>query len=71
MENQRYARTDDFKLIRYPDHHRIQLFNIRADPHELDDLSSRPDHADIITSRTQTLCRLQKEKGDGILISSL
>lgn len=39
-DRQRMIRTDRWKLIHYPKINRYQLFDIRADPHELNDLST-------------------------------
>lgn len=67
MENQRYVRTDQYKLISYPNHNRTQLFDLLQDPHEIYDVSDSLRHTDTVRELTATLHRLQHEKGDGIL----
>lgn len=51
---QRGIRDGEWKLIRYPKLDKTQLFNLRADPDELHDVSSQPANAPTITRlRTQ------------------
>jgi arylsulfatase A-like enzyme len=45
---QRAIRVDRWKLIRYPHLDRLQLFDLRDDPHELDDLHADPEHSDLV-----------------------
>lgn len=44
---QQMVRTDRWKLIRYPQINRVQLFDLRNDPDELHDLSGHPEHEDL------------------------
>ena len=44
---QRMIRTDRWKLVRYPQIGREQLFNLRNDPFELKDLSMDPNHSEV------------------------
>ena len=57
-DGQRAIRDDRWKLIRYPLVDRTQLFDLQTDPHELDNLAGRPEHA----ARVGTMmARLQHE----------
>ncbi|WOH35719.1 sulfatase-like hydrolase/transferase [Thalassotalea fonticola] len=47
---QRMVRSQDYKLIYYPMIKRTQLFDMKADPLEIHDLSTKPEHADRIVS---------------------
>ena len=41
-------RTDRWKLIHYPKIEKFQLFDLSADPHELDNLAADSDHAAVM-----------------------
>ncbi len=43
---QRAIRDERYKLLHYPRIHRTQLFDLTADPHEIQDLSAEAQHAD-------------------------
>jgi arylsulfatase A-like enzyme len=55
---QRAIRDDRWKLIRYPLVDRTQLFDLAADPHELNNLAAKPEHAAKVRELTALL---QKE----------
>lgn len=61
---QRAVRRGGWKLIRYPQINRTQLFNLRDDPFETRDLSSRPEHKDRTAELLQILAEQQKLFGD-------
>jgi arylsulfatase A-like enzyme len=61
---QRAIRDDRWKLIRYPLIDKTQLFDLQADPHELNDLSAKPDSADKIKELTALLEKTRKTFGD-------
>lgn len=61
---QRAIRDDRWKLIRYPKIDKTQLFDLHADPHELNDLAARPEHASKLQELTAALEQAQKEFGD-------
>ena len=55
---QRAVRDDRWKLIRYPHVNVTQLFDLRADPHELANLADKPEHAGKVQ---KMLALLRKE----------
>lgn len=54
---QRALRDERYKLIRYPLVDRTQLFDLRADPHELTDLADQPVHAAKVAELTSRLAQ--------------
>jgi len=52
---QRALRDERFKLIRYPQIDRTQLFDLANDPDEIHDLAALPEHAARVTAMTMTL----------------
>jgi len=63
-DKQRMVRTDRWKLIWYPHLDRWQLFDLKADPHEMQDLSQSPRHAKTLTALRKRLQAFQQEMGD-------
>jgi arylsulfatase A-like enzyme len=61
---QRSVRADRWKLIRYPLVDRTQLFDLASDPHELNNLSDRLEHADKVTELMAVLQREMTAYGD-------
>ncbi len=61
---QRAVRDDRWKLIRYPLVNKTQLFDLKVDPQETDNLADKPEHAARIVELMGTLAREQKEFGD-------
>jgi arylsulfatase A-like enzyme len=61
---QRMVRTLDYKLIYYPMIERTQLFDLRNDPGEMNDLSEDPDQAERIAAMMQELERWKDVVGD-------
>jgi arylsulfatase A-like enzyme len=49
---QRAVRDERWKLIRYPQINRSQLFDLKTDPHEMNDFSGKPEFADTIAQMT-------------------
>ena len=61
---QRAIRDERFKLIRYPRIDRTQLFDLRADPLEREDLAGRPEQAATVARMLARLKEAQAELGD-------
>ncbi|MEO6739575.1 MAG: sulfatase-like hydrolase/transferase [Chthoniobacteraceae bacterium] len=63
--NVQRAYTDGrWKLIRYPQVDRTQLFDLQADPHEATDLAGRPEHASRITELTAAMEKEMQRSDD-------
>jgi arylsulfatase A-like enzyme len=61
---QRSLRDERYKLIRYPQVDRTQLFDLAADPDERTDLSARPEHSARVATMTAALAAEMKRLGD-------
>jgi len=61
---QRALSDGRWKLIRYPQVDRTQLFDLQADPFELTDLSAQPEHAARVADMLARLAAEQKAVGD-------
>jgi len=61
---QRAVRRENWKLIRYPQINRTQLFNLKDDPYETRDLSGDPLYADRIKRLLKLLKKQQNIFGD-------
>ncbi len=61
---QRAIRDERWKLIRYPQINRTQLFDLENDPDETHDLADDPKNADQVARMTQLLREWQQEVGD-------
>lgn len=61
---QRAVRAGRWKLIRYPLVNQTQLFDLQADPQEINNLAEKPGHAAKITELMALLAREQKQFGD-------
>lgn len=65
-KTQRAVRRGDFKLIRYPRIDRTVLYDVAHDPHELEDLAGRPEHAALQRELEALLRRRLAEAGDDL-----
>jgi len=63
---QRALRDERYKLIRYPQIDRTQLFDLTTDPDERTDLSAAPDQAARVAAMTATLATEWKRLDDPI-----
>jgi arylsulfatase A-like enzyme len=63
-QGQRAVRRGDWKLYRFPLVNHTMLFNLREDPHELNDLASDPQHAQRAREMMALLAEQQKLYGD-------
>ena len=61
---QRAVRTDRWKVIRYPQVNETQLFDLQADPHELNNLAAKPEYAARVKEMLALLAKAQKQCGD-------
>ena len=61
---QRALRDDRYKLIRYPQVDRTQLFDLAADSDERTNLADRPEHADRVATMTAALAAEMKRLDD-------
>lgn len=61
---QRAVRLGRWKLIRYPQIDRTQLFDLQRDPNEIHDLAARPEQRGRIEQMMQLLRAQQKQFGD-------
>ncbi len=64
METQRAIRDEEWKLIRYPQINKTQLFNLKDDPWEKNNIASSPEHAERVEKMTRLLAQEQKKLGD-------
>ncbi len=64
---QRSIRTAEHKLIVYPQAKRTQLFDIRIDPWEINNLAGDKKHASLQGELLAHLKRMQKELGDTLV----
>ena len=61
---QRAVRDERWKLIRYPQVDKTQLFDLKADPDEVNDLSADPAHRGQIDRLLAVMADWQKQLGD-------
>lgn len=61
---QRMVRSQQYKLIVYPEVARMQLFDVKHDPLELNDLSDDPHYSEIKSKMIEKLKEQQAKFGD-------
>lgn len=64
QDSQRMIRTDRWKLVRYPRAGRDQLFDIKTDPAELNDLAKLPEQQVRVADLASQLDAWQRANGD-------
>jgi len=62
---QRAIRQGQWKLIRYPQVDRTQLFDLQTDPYETTNLADRPEHAQTLARLSRRLHDWMRSVGDG------
>jgi arylsulfatase A-like enzyme len=67
---QRAVRDGRWKLIRYPQINRTQLFDLESDPEELRDLSPDATQAERVERLMAALAGWQKDLGDALPLTS-
>ena len=67
---QRSIRDNRWKLIRYPQINLTQLFDLQADPNELNNLSDRPNHSRKVNELMALLKRAQNKFDDPCPLTS-
>ncbi len=66
---QRMLRKGDYKLIYYTKIDKALLFNLRKDPHEIDNLADDPQYAARIKDMFESLTKWQEKTGDGLKLN--
>jgi len=64
MQDQRTIRDDRWKLFLRGGDDRVSLYDLKNDPHELNDLAKRPEHAKRIAELKAALAKARAEYGD-------
>ncbi len=64
MDLQRMVRKDDYKLILFPEVPKVLLFNLKEDPHEMNNLAENPDQSERVSELYSALLKLQTQMGD-------
>ena len=67
---QRSLRDDRWKLIRYPQINKSQLFDLQNDPHELNDLADQPAHTAKVAVLMDRMVAAQRDWGDTCPLTS-
>ena len=57
-----------WKLIRYPQVDRTQLFDLQTDPHEITNLADKPEHSTKVAELTATLEKEMQQSGDTVAL---
>lgn len=60
----RAVRTDDWKMIRYPQRNYNQLFNLKTDPMEISNLADAPEHQEKLKELTSLMETWHEASGD-------
>lgn len=69
-DTQRAVRQGSWKLIRYPQIGRSQLFDLAHDPYEQHDLAEAPEQQTRVSQLTQLLKKLQSQLGDSLDVTA-
>ena len=64
MDDQRAIRDDRWKLFYRPKEDRVALYDLKNDPHELNDLAAKPENKDRIAELKAELAKAQQQYGD-------
>lgn len=69
MNLQRSIRTEEYKLILYPQAKKALLFDVQNDPEEIFDIAGEESNKDLLWDLCQALQALQKEVDDSLNLS--
>jgi len=69
-DQQRAVKNHRWKLIRYPALHYSQLFDLKNDPYELNNLAGSEAHKEVLDTMHQTLQRWQTKMGDQLPLTT-
>lgn len=68
--SQRAIRDEQWKLIRYPDIDRTQLFDLKSDPMEITNLANQPEHSTKVMELTDRLEKAMQAAGDDVKLQN-
>ena len=68
---QRMVRTENYKLILYPQVNEVQLFDMKNDPDELNNIAANPENKELKLELYNRLLELQLEVGDDFDLSAM
>ncbi|CAM4285157.1 sulfatase-like hydrolase/transferase [Zobellia nedashkovskayae] len=71
IDLQRMIRKDGYKLILYPKMDVVLLYDLKADPKEMNDLAANPEYKEKVDTMFAELMILQKDMEDTLDISSV
>ncbi len=71
LDFQRLIRTENYKLVIYPHVNQIQLFDLKSDPAEIQNLAFESSYRDTVDILFNRLLGLQQEVGDTLDISGI
>ncbi len=71
LEKQRSIRTDQYKLIAYPAAKTLRLYDVKNDPHEINDLADDASMKPVMKALFTQLVDLQKEMNDDLDLNEL
>lgn len=71
IDLQRMIKKDGFKLIVYPDANVVRLYDLNADPKEMNDLADKARYQQKIKQLFKDLLQLQTQMGDPLDLSKL
>ena len=71
LAKQRSIRTDQYKLIAYPEVPTVRLYDIQADPLEMKDLAADPEMKPVVKKLFAQLLELQESMNDSLDLSGL
>ena len=71
IDFQRMIRKDDFKLMLFPINKRLELYDLKNDPYEINDLAMQDEYKDKIKNLFDDLVELQKNVKDTLDLTEI